>query len=270
MLSPDGRFMSGSTHMPPTGIHCPAATFCVMRASSSGSRSAIHSYCWACEHEKRYDGIVVHQPDGRGERADALADGLGRRPQPGRVDVGVPRGHDAMGVGPGRHGQRRRQRRPRRIDGVGDVAGHGHEIEGAGDGVADAGPPRVVECERPHHAVEHLEVEDQRLGRLVDDDELGPVEPVQQPVAGGGRRAQVRRPELGEGRVGGGLDDEHDGAGSGRDGDGLAAGVDALDGAAPLVAHEALALEAGRVEPEPEVEQRLDPPRPTSATGPRR
>ena len=56
MLSPDGRFMSGSTHMPPTGIHCPAATLSVMRAKSSGSPSAIHAYCCACEHEKRYPG----------------------------------------------------------------------------------------------------------------------------------------------------------------------------------------------------------------------
>ena len=53
MLSPDGRFMSGSTHMPPTGIHCPAVTLSVMRANNSGSRWAIHSYCCACEHENR-------------------------------------------------------------------------------------------------------------------------------------------------------------------------------------------------------------------------
>ena len=53
MLSPDGRFMSGSTHIPPTGIHWPAATLSAMRPKSSGSCAAIHAYCWACEHENR-------------------------------------------------------------------------------------------------------------------------------------------------------------------------------------------------------------------------
>ena len=45
--------MSGSTHIPPTGIHWPAATLSAMRPNSSGSRAAIHAYCWACEHENR-------------------------------------------------------------------------------------------------------------------------------------------------------------------------------------------------------------------------
>ena len=44
-----------------------------------------------------------------------------------------------------------------------------------------------VERQRPHHAVEHVEVVDQRLGVGVDEDELGPVEPVQQLVTGGRR-----------------------------------------------------------------------------------
>ena len=42
--------MSASTHMPPTGTHCPPATFSLIRSNSSGSRSRTHSYCCACEH----------------------------------------------------------------------------------------------------------------------------------------------------------------------------------------------------------------------------
>ena len=50
--------MSGSTHIPPTGIHWPSATLSEMRANSSGSRAAIHAYCWAWEHEKRWSGSL--------------------------------------------------------------------------------------------------------------------------------------------------------------------------------------------------------------------
>ena len=53
MDSPLGRFMSASTHMPPTGSHCPAAAFSWMRAKSAGWRSRIHSYWTACEQAKR-------------------------------------------------------------------------------------------------------------------------------------------------------------------------------------------------------------------------
>ena len=62
-------------------------------------------------------------------------------------------------------------------------------------------PARVVERQRAHHAVEHLEVVGERLGVGVDDDELGPAEAVERRVAGGVERAQRRRAELGERRV---------------------------------------------------------------------
>ena len=55
-LSPDGRFMSASTHIPPTGIHWPPCTLAAIRSNSSGWRCSIHAYCCACEHEKRYSG----------------------------------------------------------------------------------------------------------------------------------------------------------------------------------------------------------------------
>ena len=36
IASPPGMFVSDSTHMPPTGTNCPAATFSLIRANSSG------------------------------------------------------------------------------------------------------------------------------------------------------------------------------------------------------------------------------------------
>ena len=49
----DGRFMSASTHMPPTGIHCPPATLSRDALRTARARAAaIHSYCWACEHDE--------------------------------------------------------------------------------------------------------------------------------------------------------------------------------------------------------------------------
>ena len=62
-------------------------------------------------------GIVVHHRHGGGERAGALADGLGRRPQPRRVDVGVTSSDDAVCVVARRRGQGRgdaRRELPRR------------------------------------------------------------------------------------------------------------------------------------------------------------
>ena len=47
-------------------------------------------------------GVLVHQPDGRGERPLALASRLADRPQPGGVDVRMPGGDDPMGARPGR------------------------------------------------------------------------------------------------------------------------------------------------------------------------
>ncbi len=48
--------MSASTHIPPTGIHCPASTRSRIAANNSGCRSSIHAYCWAWEQLNRYAG----------------------------------------------------------------------------------------------------------------------------------------------------------------------------------------------------------------------
>ena len=71
------------------------------------------------------------------------------------------------------------------------------------EGAQHLHPARVVEPQGAHHAVEHLEVVGERFGVGVDDDELGPAEPVDRRLAGGVERALRRRPELGERRVGG-------------------------------------------------------------------
>ena len=52
----------------------------------------------AGEHELR---VLIHQRDNIGKRPGALADGLPHRPQPGGVDVRVPRGQQLMGRGIG-------------------------------------------------------------------------------------------------------------------------------------------------------------------------
>jgi hypothetical protein len=112
---------------------------------------------------------------------------------------------------------------------------------------------------RAHHAVEHVGVVEQRLGLVVDEDQLGPLQPVQRALAGGVERTHHRRTERRERRVGGGLDDEHHRSRRRCDGHGLAPRVHTLHGDATLVAHESLALEPGSIHPKPEVEQRLDP-----------
>ncbi len=253
--------MSGSTHIPPTGIHCPAATLSAMRANSSGSRAAIHAYCWACEHENRYSGA---------SSISATADANVRV----HLRTVSPIGHShAVSMwawpvattrwAPERAGSAERggDRGARRRDGVVAPARRGgQQVQGAADGDADAGAPRVVEGERAHRAVEDIEVVQQRLGGGVDDDELGPLQPVQRVGTGGRRRPERRRAELRQQRVRRGLDDELDRSGLSGHRHGLAPGVDALHGSALGVAHEALALEARGIGPEAEVEERLDPP----------
>ncbi|SHS53905.1 Uncharacterised protein [Mycobacteroides abscessus subsp. abscessus] len=56
MASAPGMLVSASTHMPPTGMNCPAATFSLMRANRLGYLSLIHAYCCAEEHAKRKSG----------------------------------------------------------------------------------------------------------------------------------------------------------------------------------------------------------------------
>ncbi len=61
-------------------------------------------------------GVLLGERDDVGERARALAHRLAHRPQPGRVDVRVPDGRDAVGAGVGGRGEHVGQprRAPRR------------------------------------------------------------------------------------------------------------------------------------------------------------
>ena len=125
MLSPLGRFMSASTHIPPTGCNCPAATLVRIRSNSAGIASLDPVVLRGLRAGEVVVGVVVHQPDGGGERARALADRLADRPQPRRVDVRVadadhaggcpaaPAGRAPAAAAAGRPPRCRRRRRGR-------------------------------------------------------------------------------------------------------------------------------------------------------------
>ena len=84
--------MSASTHMPPTGTHWPRSTRSEIFANSSGMPLLDPGVVLRRRRGEHVLGVVVHQRDGGGERADALALGLADRPQPGGVDVRVADG----------------------------------------------------------------------------------------------------------------------------------------------------------------------------------
>ncbi len=196
-------------------------------------------------------GVLVHQPDGRGERPLALASRLADRPQPGGVDVRMPGRDDPMGARPGWC----RQRRPDRVAGRRDV---GDEVEGAFDVAQQPSPARVVERERAHQTVEDAEVVHERFGVRVDDDQIGALEPVQRLLTRCRRRSEGGWPELRERRVRGRLDREHEASRLRVDGDVGALRMDPLDRLSGVVADETLALEPGGIAVEAEVDHGLD------------
>jgi hypothetical protein len=110
-------------------------------------------------------GVLVHQPHRRRERAGALADRLADRPQPRRVDVGVPVATTRWALAARRLASSGRARGGRRST-SGTRRGHVR-------GCAAAGPAVGRRGERAHQPVEHVEVVHQRLGLVVDQHELG-------------------------------------------------------------------------------------------------
>ena len=120
--SPPGMFVSDSTHMPPTGTNCPRPTR-VADPLEQLRVVLLHPGVLlrrgAGEHEAR--GRASISVEHVRERARALADGLAQRPQPGRVDVRVADGDDAVRAG---------VRRRRRARGASDRAAGGRR---AGD-----------------------------------------------------------------------------------------------------------------------------------------
>ncbi len=54
--SEPGRFVSDSTHMPPTGTNWPVATFSFIRSQIAGWCSFIHAHCCAEDIAKTRSG----------------------------------------------------------------------------------------------------------------------------------------------------------------------------------------------------------------------
>ena len=123
-------------------------------------------------------GVLVHEPHRVGEGAGALAGRLPQRPQPGRVDVGVAHGADAMGAGHRRAGQRRRQRGP----GPSRAGGHVGDVEGVarrGQGTQDVVRTGLVGRELVQELNQHEHVVEQSLDLPADHGQLGLPQPVE-------------------------------------------------------------------------------------------
>ena len=196
-------------------------------------------------------GVLVHQPDGRGERPLALASRLADRPQPGGVDVRMPGRDDPVGARPGWC----RQRRPDRWRAAATSGTRSRARRCRATTVAGG----VVERECAHQSVEDAEVVHQRFGVGVDDDQIGALEPVQRLLACCRRRSEGGWPELRERRVRGRLHREHERSRLRVYGDVRALRMDPLDRLSGVVADETLALEPGGIAVEAEVDHGLDP-----------
>ena len=106
----------------------------------------------AREHEV---GVLVHEVHDVGERAGALAHGLAQRPQPGRVDVGVAGGENAVGA---RRGGLRE--------------GEGQRVAAGLRGRRDA--LRVEHVEHVLQRTQNLVAPRRALGQLVHEPAQGP------------------------------------------------------------------------------------------------
>ena len=207
---------------------------------------------------------VADQLGHRGRGAGDLADGLPDRPQPRRVDVGVPDGGDAV-LGFAR-GRREDGGQPGAAagGGAGDVLQVQH-VESVVQGLLNAGPPRPgrkLGLQLQQHVQILGEFED--LG--LEDAELDPAGGVERTRGGGedvallcrqegvvveqhrvGRRLQVQLDLLAAGRVAG-------------DRDVLVARVERLHRGAVRQVDQRFGLEPGHVHVEAEVGEQLHPP----------
>ena len=267
MLSPDGRFMSGSTHMPPTGIHWPVGDLVAdageqlglalprstRTAGPASTRSGSPDRRPSAPPPRRTCGCTCAPSRAIGHshavsmwawpvamtwwapaRAGTPSASADARPAPATAASSQPPGGWATTSSAPTMAARMRARRG---SSSGSVA---------------------------HHTVEDVEVVQQGLGVGVDDDELGALEPVQR------RRCRRSSGEpSGDGRnctrIGFDAASTTSSTGPGSPGTGTAwrRGWMPCTGRPLRVADEALALEARRVGPEAEVEQRLDAsPRP--------
>ena len=190
-------------------------------------------------------GQVENVGDGPGD----LASGLTDRPEPGRVDVGVPDGADLVGALGGPHGERRRQDGAGGrggADDVGQVEGIHRLVEGAQDrpGAGGGLGQHLGQAEQRHH------VSDELADLVVHLDQVGSGQAIERGRVGGLLAPDARGREgagpqhLG---VGGGLDVEaHLALVVGPHRNPRVSRVDALDDPAALVEHQALGLPTDR------------------------
>lgn len=207
--------------------------------------------------------LVLQQRCHVGRRTGDLADRLTQRPQPRRVDVGVPDRADAVR----RRGRGGRQHVGELLPGRGGRTVHVLEVdrvEGTADRAQDLPAPGAVDGQLRHQLPEHLQVLDELPHGLVEDREIHPGQGVLRLTARGLLVAQLRLQEgvvVEDHRVRRGLDMQQHllAARDGRsDPYPLVARVEALHRGAVGPVDEALALEPGHVLVEAEIEDRLD------------
>ncbi len=190
--SPPGRFVSDSTHMPPTGIHRPSATRVLDAGPDRRVAVTDPGVLLGGRAREREVRVAVHQVEHVREGAGALADRLAQpaTARPSRCARGRPRRRDrrtrtprrptAARARPGRRPRCRRRRRGR---------GRRRHARGA----QQVRATRAVRGELPHQATEDPEVLLEFPHGVVALDEFDAADPVDRVRSGGGLRTERRR-----------------------------------------------------------------------------
>ena len=211
---------------------------------------------------KHKAGVLVHQRHHVGEGPGAFADGFAHRPQPGRIDVGVPGGHEPVRGSVGGPGEYFSQGGPAGDGGTGNVI-RIHQVEHALQGTEDFVAPGKLRGQLRHEAREGPDVLLQLPDLLLQFGDGDAPQPVLRgcscrglvAVRGGGKR-----PALGHIGVGCRLHVEihRHAAAQELQRDVLVAGRDGLDDAAVRPPGDAFALETRHLGAEPKVNHHLD------------
>ena len=222
-----------------------------MRWNRSGSAPSIHAYCWAWEQANRYSGyssirrtadakVRMHLRTvsriGHNQAVSMWAWPLATMRWP---DDGA--GACSAGASTARA-----------------LAMSGYASSARANVRSSRGRRGSSRASVAHQPVEHLDVVRQRFCLAVDHRQVGATKAVERMLAGRLRRAQLGRNELRERRIRCRFEVDRQGPWRGVNGISHPARVDALHGPASIVDHQCLALEAGRVGPEPGIDDRLD------------
>ncbi|MDQ0727986.1 hypothetical protein QFZ21_002986 [Microbacterium sp. W4I20] len=208
-------------------------------------------------------GLLLEQGRHRRGGAGDLADRLAHRPQPGGVDVCVTDGRDAVRTGLGGGCEHVGEAGAGIRGGRGDAL-QVEGVEGVVHRLQDAHAARRGRCELGLQLEQHLEIERELEHILLEHGEVHPPRAVERLARGGLDVTLLRRQEgvvVEQHGVGCGLEVQLDGlvaVGGLGDRQPLVARVDALHRAAVRAVHECLALEAGHVDVEPEVDDGFD------------